>query len=699
MSSAEAEQTKPTRVFACAMCKQRRVKCSRSFPCTNCVRAGVPCMQPTVNQRRRRFAERELLDRLHHYEDILRQNNIAFEPLHGSASATTATADTPDDDDTHSAKRNKDKEAIDVWQTIKRMVNPPPDIDPANDDDDDGDESDGSYDNADQHVKEAILANDHLLFGAPSPDFHLAASHPEQGQVFRLWQIYLDNVNPLLKVTHTPTMQPRIIDAACDVENISPALEALIFSIYCVAVLSLTDDECRVSFRLSRDYLLAGYQVACKQALLKCSPWRSNDRDCLTALYLYLVSVGPQVDPRSLACMVAVAIRIAQRMGMHCESSYNTRLWWSLVLFDHRICEIVGQERSTALSPTWDCHPPLNVNDFEMRVNMGKAPAKHDTSETEALFAVVRSELADFVRHSVSHLTIIGGNPSPGMFAQSKSEGSELKALETTIEDKYLAHFNVEVPLHYMTIWTTRSFLARSRLIEHYLTHGTATSERPTDVQRRIAFGYALRMVECDTQLRTSPLTKGYLWLVESGYSPVLAYFHILNGLAKRPGEKHADKAWSAMCDNYEALVNGPKHHRTRLMFALKFSRITLQAWEAREALLRQQNSPSELPPRLVLDATMNVMQMSSSGPSAQSNSLGEQSISLTPSLSLTATNSNPMPLMFPTPLDTGDQQISGEGRNFAVPAPAGFPPNMSGQAPMDLGMDQFWTEKAFKWI
>jgi hypothetical protein len=33
-------------------------------------------------QRRRRFPERELLDRLRQYEDLLRQNNIKFEPLH-----------------------------------------------------------------------------------------------------------------------------------------------------------------------------------------------------------------------------------------------------------------------------------------------------------------------------------------------------------------------------------------------------------------------------------------------------------------------------------------------------------------------------------------------------------------------------------------------------------------------------------------
>ncbi|KAK4248227.1 hypothetical protein C7999DRAFT_31281 [Corynascus novoguineensis] len=693
MSSVEPEKTtgKPTRVLACVLCKQRRVKCSRSFPCTNCIRAGVQCTQPAVHKRRRRFAERGLLERLQHYEYLLQQNNIKFEPLHGSPSASAAATPHDDHDDAHPARGSKDKEAIDVWQSIKRVTKA------LDDDDDDGsDGNSSSYDHADDNVKLAVQAHDHLLFGAPNPDVHLPSLHPDQVQIFRLWQIYLDNVNTLLKVTHTPTLQKRIIDAAADVENISEALEALMFSIYCAAVLSLTDDECIVSFHLSRDHLLARYQVA--------------------SLYLYLVSVGPQVDPRSLACMVTVAIRIAQRMGMHTESSYNApgcsaleaemrrRLWWSLVLFDHRICEIVGQEKSTSLSPTWDCRPPLNVNDFEIRADMKKPPpARHDTSATEALFAVVRSELADFVRHSPSHLAIIGGNPSADVIAQSnRSEGGELKALETAVEDKYLAHCNPEVPLHFMTIWTTRSFFARSRLMEHYLTHAASAPEQLTGAQRSKALSYALRMLECDTQLRTSPLTSGYLWLVEVLYSPVLAYFHILNGLAKRPGGELADKAWKAVCDNYEALINGPKHHRTRLMFALKFSRVTLQTWEARQTLARQQNSPPEPPPRFVLDAMMRASQMRSSGepPSVQSSSPREQSVGLTPSLSLSvASGTSPMSLLFPPPLDLGGLGAPGKGQHFGVSTPAGVFLDTSGQASMDMGVDQFWSDETFKWV
>lgn len=133
--------------------------------------------------------------------------------------------------------------------------------------------------------------NDHLLFGSPNTNVDLSTLHPEPVQIFRLWQIYLDNVNPLLKVTHTPSLQGCIIEAASNVTNISPTLEALMFSIYCMAVLSLVVDDCQAIFGSSKEDLLTRFQFGCQQALLNCGFLRSSDRDCLTALYLYLVSL------------------------------------------------------------------------------------------------------------------------------------------------------------------------------------------------------------------------------------------------------------------------------------------------------------------------------------------------------------------------------------------------------------------------
>lgn len=135
--------------------------------------------------------------------------------------------------------------------------------------------------------------NDHLLFTSPNTNIDLSTLHPEPVQIFRLWQIYLDNVNPLLKVTHTPSLQGRIIEAVSDVTSISPSLEPLMFSIYCMAILSLDEGDCEKFFGSSKEDLSTKFRFGCQQALLNCGFLRSSDCDCLTALYLYLVSLSP----------------------------------------------------------------------------------------------------------------------------------------------------------------------------------------------------------------------------------------------------------------------------------------------------------------------------------------------------------------------------------------------------------------------
>ena len=80
-----SKSTKAQRILACLQCQQRKVKCDRRFPCASCMKSQSTCVPASTlasRQRRRRFPERELLDRLRHYESLLRQNNISFEPLH-----------------------------------------------------------------------------------------------------------------------------------------------------------------------------------------------------------------------------------------------------------------------------------------------------------------------------------------------------------------------------------------------------------------------------------------------------------------------------------------------------------------------------------------------------------------------------------------------------------------------------------------
>ncbi|RYP71776.1 hypothetical protein DL771_004588 [Monosporascus sp. 5C6A] len=491
-----AATAKPQRVLACLLCQQRKIKCDRKFPWVKCIQASAQCVVAQERQRRRRFPERELLDRLRHYEALLRQNNIKFEPLHGPQAAVDPQPPSEDGrrddpmsvDGVHSegpsptTEKTARRESL-ACNDSKGMVMKSArvfklhltieikDLDPENQDDNgDGedDENDSGFLRDNDDMRQAVIkkawdhmyeseTTDRLLFGSPKANVDITTLHPEQVQIFRL------------------------------------------------------------------------------------------------------VSVRPETAPRSLSSVLGAAIRIAQRMGIHNESSNakctpleaetRRRLWWSLAIFDNRICEMFDYKTAT-LAPTWDCRTPLNLNDFEIRPEMKTPPTANDRP-TEALFAVVRSELSDFVRHSAFHLDFT--NPSLNTFAKVNRlgpapEGGELNILEKTMENKYLAFCNPENPLHFMTIWTTRGFPAKIRLLEHYSRCSGASMEQ-TDTQRNTAFSYALSMLECDTKLMNSSLTTGYLWLLRFHF-PFPAYIHILQDLRKRPAEDYAENAWEVMSDN-----------------------------------------------------------------------------------------------------------------------------------------------------
>jgi hypothetical protein len=114
-------------------------------------------------------------------------------------------------------------------------------------------------------------------------------AHPPAIQMFQLWQIYINNVNPLLKVTHTPTLQAQVISASANPAKISKPLEALMFSIYFAAITSLTEDEVQSTFGEDKAILLGKYHNATQQALVNAGFMRSPELTVLQAFFLYLV--------------------------------------------------------------------------------------------------------------------------------------------------------------------------------------------------------------------------------------------------------------------------------------------------------------------------------------------------------------------------------------------------------------------------
>lgn len=306
--------------------------------------------------------------------------------------------------------------------------------------------------------------------------------------------------------------------------------------------------------------------------------------------------------------MIGLAIRIAQRMQIHndaaCEAcgvlegEMRRRLWWALVLFDARVCEL-ADFKSGSMTPTWDCHVPLNVNDTDLRPETKIPPTIHETP-TEAIFIVVHSEIGDFIRNTTVHLDFTAPDLKPiAKFAEPKHipEDGRIHNLERILEKKYLRFCDPEVPLHFITIWRTRALLSKAYLMEVYSRFSNSGFSGPSaETELDTVIGHALRMIECDTKIISTEMVAPFRWMAHYHF-PFPAYVLLVKDLRRRPFSNNADRAWSTMSDNCDVRIdsafqeNGP--------FFNLFSKLILHAWWARETKCAQLGIPA-VPPRIV---------------------------------------------------------------------------------------------------
>lgn len=127
-----------------------------------------------------------------------------------------------------------------------------------------------------------------LIFGRPKSD-STPIVHPSAVHAFKLWQVFISNVHPLTKLLHGPSVQKDLLQVLSEPPSTPSPSECLIYSIYLVAVVSLTDKECSNMFDESRKDLLARYCNLTEVALSRVDFLRSTDLRVLQAFTLYLV--------------------------------------------------------------------------------------------------------------------------------------------------------------------------------------------------------------------------------------------------------------------------------------------------------------------------------------------------------------------------------------------------------------------------
>lgn len=92
---------------------------------------------------------------------------------------------------------------------------------------------------------DALTEPDHQSFimGYSSSEVNLKSLHPLPSQIPFYWQTFLENVQPLVKIMHTPTMNKVIKEVQNNLDSLSKSTEALMFSIYFATITSMNANE------------------------------------------------------------------------------------------------------------------------------------------------------------------------------------------------------------------------------------------------------------------------------------------------------------------------------------------------------------------------------------------------------------------------------------------------------------------------
>ena len=264
------------------------MRCDRKQPCSNCVKAGADCKvnKPAApNRSKKERLNEDLYPKVKtHWQvfpgEMVESEIRAVQALKADVNGPSTSLST-----LHGSfiMENGKPRYVDnnLWTELSNELQDPQEISQS---------LTSTETRASPVIFDSSASNGStLLLQHGSSDVPTSAHHPSSLQIFQLWQSYLDNIHPLTKLLHAPTMQHEVLRASADVTSIPKNIDALLFAIYTSAIISLSDVECQTTMSQRKAILSAHYASATEQALVKADFLKSADIVILQAFVLLLV--------------------------------------------------------------------------------------------------------------------------------------------------------------------------------------------------------------------------------------------------------------------------------------------------------------------------------------------------------------------------------------------------------------------------
>ncbi|KAJ5297018.1 uncharacterized protein N7443_007911 [Penicillium atrosanguineum] len=579
-SASLARDTAALKPRSCVVCRTRKVRCDKQSPCSNCRRANIACVVPSKDRpprwtrRLERPATGEIMERLRDLENLvkdlsgqLEQANAAVRSTAGSSSGVGSPESSMHDADhslsassarklgrlvAHDSNRSR-YVGNSFWSRVNDELEELK-MDAAAQDSDMSDDA-VSYENTPStqeldrtpSERHAFLFKHNLAssgLNSTTPD--LREFHPLPSQIPFLLDVYSENINVLGQVVHMPTIKNMVRDLRGDVTKLTPANEALLFSIYYAAVTSMEEDDVNINFGCKKAELNLKYRLGTEHALAKADFLNVPDLVLIQASTIFITLLRRHDSPRFVWMMAGLVIRMALALGLHrdgtnfqhltpFEIEMRRRVWWVICALDVRASEDQGTE-FTITTGSFDTKIPLNINDGDISPDTKEMPQELE-GLSDMSFARVTHNITGVARQIMA----------PGLRKPSLEEQSQLlQEIYRTLEQNFLQYSTESNIIYWVGVTIARLVMAKTTLFIYLpVLYESRRDTLSAELRTKLLIA-AIEVAEYNHALNAEQACRHWRWVYQT-YTHWHAIVYILIEISRRPWSPLVERAWVAL--------------------------------------------------------------------------------------------------------------------------------------------------------
>ncbi len=221
--------------------------------------------------------------------------------------------------------------------------------------------------------------------------------------------------------------------------------------------------------------------------------------------------------------LTSLAVRIAQAMGLHHESSVSShrpfaremrrRLWWQICLLDSHAAD----DRATnpvINADSFNTKLPLQINDEDIYIDLcGEVEERQGF--TDMTFNLICSEIVDTLRQ-LNYIPVRKlGQSRTGLREDWSQRIDAVTNMQRHLEVKHLRHLKMGRPFHWATRLVADIMIAIMWLIV-YRPLQQHPDSRPFQLAGPGILGLSVEVLERAHQLETDPAASSFRWLART---------------------------------------------------------------------------------------------------------------------------------------------------------------------------------------